>query len=62
MEKDRGENIGQLFDAKRGPKPVDSSADPERLYAKIGQSNMELEWLKKSPASTTSAASKLDAT
>lgn len=41
------ENIGQLFDAKRGPKPVDSSADPERLYAKIGQLNMELEWLKK---------------
>ena len=41
------ENAGQLFDVKRGPKVADPQGDPDRLYAKIGQLNMELEWLKK---------------
>jgi transposase-like protein len=41
------ENAGQLFDVKRGAKATDPQSDPERLYAKIGQLNMELEWLKK---------------
>ena len=40
-------NAGSLFEGKRGPKPVNSQSDPERLYAKIGQLNMELDWLKK---------------
>lgn len=34
-------------DAKRGPKPVDPSASPERLYSEIGRLKMELDWLKK---------------
>lgn len=41
------ENASQLFDVKRGPKVIDPQSNPERLYAKIGQLNMELEWLKK---------------
>ena len=41
------ENAGSLFEGKRGPKPADSQSDPDRLYAKIGQLNMELDWLKK---------------
>jgi transposase-like protein len=41
------ENIGQLFDGKRGVKTSGTEPDIERLYAKIGQLNMELEWLKK---------------
>ena len=41
-------NAGSLFEGKRGPKPVTAQSDPERLYAKIGQLNMELDWLKKS--------------
>jgi transposase len=41
------ENAGRLFEGKRGPKPVNAQNDPDRLYAKIGQLNMELEWLKK---------------
>lgn len=41
------ENSSQLFDVKRGIKAIDPQSDPERLYAKIGQLNMELEWLKK---------------
>jgi transposase-like protein len=41
------ENAGSLFDGKRGPKPADAQSDPDRLYAKIGQLNMELDWLKK---------------
>lgn len=41
------ENAGSLFDGKRGPKPADAQSDPDRLYARIGQLNMELEWLKK---------------
>jgi transposase-like protein len=41
------ENAGSLFEGKRGPKPVDAQSDPDRLYARIGQLNMELDWLKK---------------
>lgn len=41
------ENASQLFEGKRGPKPASQDGDTERLYAKIGQLNMELEWLKK---------------
>jgi transposase-like protein len=41
------ENASQLFDVKRGSKTIDPQSNPERLYAKIGQLNMELEWLKK---------------
>lgn len=36
-----------IFDSKRGPKPVDPSASPERLYSEIGRLKMELDWLKK---------------
>ena len=38
---------GSLFDAKRGPNPVDPSSSPERLYSEIGRLKMELDWLKK---------------
>jgi hypothetical protein len=31
----------------RHAKAIDPQSNPERLYAKIGQLNMELEWLKK---------------
>jgi transposase-like protein len=41
------ENAGSLFEGKRGPKVVNAQSDPDRLYAKIGQLNMELDWLKK---------------
>jgi transposase len=40
-------HAGSLFEGKRGPKPVNTQSDPDRLYAKIGQLNMELDWLKK---------------
>lgn len=36
-------NAGSLFEGKRGPKPVSAENDPERLYAKIGQLDMQLE-------------------
>ena len=41
------ENAGSLFEGKRRSKQVNAQSDPERLYAKIGQLNMELDWLKK---------------
>ena len=41
------EQASDLFDAKRGPKPIDPSASPERLYSEIGRLKMELDWLKK---------------
>ena len=41
------EEASSLFDAKRGPKPVDPSASSERLYSEIGRLKMELDWLKK---------------
>ena len=36
-----------IFDTKRGPKSVDPSTSPERLYSEIGRLKMELDWLKK---------------
>ena len=41
------DNAGSLFEGKRRPKPVNAQNDPDRLYAKIAQLNMELDWLKK---------------
>jgi len=41
------ENASQLFEVKRASKPLDPQSDPVGLYAKIGQLNMELDWLKK---------------
>jgi len=41
------ENAGSLFEGKRGPKLANAESNPDRLYAKIGQLNMELDWLKK---------------
>ena len=38
---------GQLFEGKRGPKPVSEHSEPERLYSEIGKLKMELDWLKK---------------
>ena len=46
-KKDLLANAGQVFEGKRGPKPPDPGVDQDRLYAKIGQLNMELDWLKK---------------
>ncbi len=41
------ERAAVLFDAKRGPKPVDRPANLERLHSEIGRLKTELEWLKK---------------
>jgi hypothetical protein len=46
-KKELHEQAADLFDAKRGPKPADPSASPERLYSEIGRLKMELDWLKK---------------
>ena len=46
-KKELMDNAGNLFEGKRGPKPTNEQSDPDRLYAKIGQLNMELDWLKK---------------
>jgi hypothetical protein len=41
------EQASSLFETKRGPKPVEPAADPEKLYTEIGQLKVELDWLKK---------------
>jgi len=46
-KKELQEQASNLFDVKRGSKPVDPSASPERLYSEIGRLKMELDWLKK---------------
>lgn len=56
------DNAGRLFEGKRGPKPVNAQSDPDRLYAKIGQLNMELDWLKKSLGSAFRGTPGLDRT
>jgi transposase-like protein len=45
------EQAAQLFEGKRGPKPVAEHREPERLYSEIGKPKMELDWLKKSRGS-----------
>src|SRR5437899_3352411 len=39
--------VSQVFEGKRGPKPVNEYSEPERLYSEIGRLKMELDWLKK---------------
>lgn len=46
-KKELQEQASSLFDAKRGPKPADPYASPERLYSEIDRLKMELDWLKK---------------
>ena len=41
------DQAGQLFEGKRGPKPVSEHSEPERLYSEIGKLKVELDWLKK---------------
>jgi transposase-like protein len=41
------DQAGQLFESKRGPKPVSEHSEPERLYSEIGKLKVELDWLKK---------------
>jgi transposase-like protein len=45
-KKELQEQASSLFDTKRGPKPADPAASPERLYSEIGRLKMELDWLK----------------
>ena len=47
-KKELQEQAVSLFEVKRGPKPVDSSSDQEKLYSEIGRLKVELDWLKKS--------------
>ena len=49
-----------IFDTKRGPKPADPSASPDRLYSEIGRLKMDLDWLKKSRGSTSRGPQTLD--
>ncbi len=46
-KKELQEQASSLFDAKRGTKPVEPTADPEKLYTEIGRLKVELDWLKK---------------
>jgi len=41
------EQAKTLFECRRGPVPVASHQEPERLYGEIGRLKMELDWLKK---------------
>ena len=46
-KKELQDQAPSMFDAKRGPKPVDPFSSTERLYSEIGRLKMELDWLKK---------------
>jgi hypothetical protein len=48
-KKELQEQTSSLFDAKRGLKPADPSASPERHYSETGRLKMKLDWLKKMP-------------
>lgn len=46
-KKELQEQKSNLFDVKRGPRPVDPSVSSERPYSEIGRLKMELNWPKK---------------
>jgi transposase len=46
-KKELTDHASNVFDIKRGTKPIDPSTSPERLYSEIGRLKMELDWLKK---------------
>jgi transposase-like protein len=46
-KKDLQSQASSIFDTKRGPKKLDTSADSDRLFAEIGRLKMENDWLKK---------------
>ena len=54
------DQAGQLFEGKRGPKPVSEHSEPERLYSEIGKLKVELDRLKKTQGSACPKAAKLD--
>lgn len=41
------ERVSALFEAKRGPKPVDQTSSEDWLYGEIGRWKMEVDWLEK---------------
>jgi hypothetical protein len=41
------ENMEAIFEDKRKKKSVDKTSDPDQLYKRIGQMNVENDWLKK---------------
>ena len=41
------EQVGTLFEGKRGPQSIDAHSDPEHLYSEIGRLKVGLDWLKK---------------
>jgi len=55
-KKELQEQKSNLFDVKRGPRPVDPSVSSERLCSEIGRLKMELDWLKKSLGSANRSA------
>jgi len=59
-KKELQEQASRLFEMKRGPKPVEPSADPEKLYTEIGRLKVELDLLKKSPGSPNEGAQSMD--
>jgi transposase-like protein len=46
-KKEIQEQAKTLFEGKRGPKPMATHQEPERLYSEIGKLKVELDWLKK---------------
>jgi transposase len=40
-------NISSVFEGKRGPKAPAAHQDPDQMLKKIGQLEMERDWLKK---------------
>jgi len=41
------ENLPEIFEGNRGPKPKEAEELTDRLYQQIGKLQVELEWLKK---------------
>ena len=59
-KKEIQEQASTLLEGKRYPKPVATHREPELLYSEIGKLKMKLNWLKKSPGSTSRDPAQVD--
>jgi len=59
-EGDPGAGIASVRGKTGDPKPVAGHQRPEKLFSKISNLKMELDWLKKSPGSACHETSILD--
>ena len=56
------ERVKPLFEAKRGPKAIDTNSEPDRVHSAIDRLKMALDWVKKRSLMSPSSSAKTGST